>query len=58
MAELMRTMKGKAILTINDHPEMRKIFEGFAIKDVEISYTVGGGGKSNKSREMIIKTWT
>jgi DNA adenine methylase len=58
MAEQMRTMKGKAILTINSHPDMRKIFEGFTIKDVEISYTVGGGGKGNKSREMVIKTWT
>ena len=57
MADLMRTMKGKAILTINDHPEMQEIFAGFETKFVDISYTVGGGGKSNKSREMIIKSW-
>jgi len=57
MAELMRTMKGKAILTINDHPDMKAVFAGFSTKEVEINYTVGGGGKSNKSREMVIKTW-
>jgi len=57
MAELMRTMQGKAILTINDHPEMKEIFKGFVSKEVAISYTVGGGGQSNQSREMIIKTW-
>jgi DNA adenine methylase len=58
MAEIMRTMKGKAILTINDHPDMREIFGDFTMKQVEINYTVGGGGKGNKSREMIFKTWT
>ncbi|GFO67869.1 restriction endonuclease subunit M [Geomonas limicola] len=57
MAELMRTMKGKAILTINNHPVMKEVFAGFDTREVEISYTVGGGGKSNKSREMVIKTW-
>lgn len=57
MAEVMRTMKGKAILTINDHPDMKAVFAGFSTKEVEINYTVGGGGKSNKSREMVIKTW-
>jgi DNA adenine methylase len=57
MADLMRMMKGKAVLTVNDHPEMRAVFEGFKVRTVDISYTVGGGGKSNQSREMIIKSW-
>jgi DNA adenine methylase len=57
MAELMRAMRGKAVLTINDHPEMREVFDGFEVKTVDINYTVGGGGKSNQSREMIIKSW-
>lgn len=58
MAEVMRTIKGKAILTINNHPAMKEVFAGFETREVEISYTVGGGGKGNRSREMVIKTWT
>jgi len=58
IAEAMRTMKGSAILTINDHPEMRRIFEGFSMETVDISYTIGGGGKGTKQRELIFKTWS
>lgn len=58
MAEIMRSIKGKAILTINNPPAMKEVFAGFETREVEISYTVGGGGKGNKSREMVIKTWT
>jgi len=38
IAEAMRTMKGGAILTINDHPEMRRIFNGFKMQAVDINY--------------------
>lgn len=48
LAEAMRTMKGSAILTINDHPEMRKIFKGFRMETVEINYTIGAAGKGQK----------
>lgn len=41
IADAMRTMKGHAILTINDHPEMRKTFNGFTMEVVEIDYTIG-----------------
>lgn len=48
MAELMSKCQGKLMLSINDHPDIRAIFNGFNIKEVDISYTVG---KSNKGRE-------
>lgn len=57
LAEAMRTMKGSAVLTINDHPEMRKIFAGFSMDTVEINYTIGGGGKGKNRRELIYKNW-
>lgn len=57
IAEAMRTMKGSAILTINDHPEMQKIFKEFAVETVEINYTIGGAGKGQKRRELIYKNW-
>ncbi len=50
-------MKGWAILTINDHPEMRKIFKGFRMETVEINYTIGGAGTGRNRRELIFVNW-
>lgn len=57
IAEAMRTMKGSAILTINDHPEMRRIFDGFKVETVKIDYTIGGGGKGKNRQELIYRNW-
>lgn len=57
LAETMRSIKGKAILTINDHPEMVKVFEGFRIEKVKINYTVGGADRGKISQEMIVMSW-
>lgn len=57
IAEAMRTMKGGAILTINDHPEMRRIFKGFQMDTVNINYTLGGAGKGKGRRELIFRNW-
>ena len=57
IAAAMRDMKGAAILTINDHPQMREIFKEFAVETVEINYTIGGVGKGQKRRELIYKNW-
>ncbi|PLX93478.1 MAG: restriction endonuclease subunit M [Desulfuromonas sp.] len=57
IAGAMRTMKGKMILTVNDHPDMRRIFAGFAMKTVGINYTVGGADKGKGRKELIIWNW-
>ena len=57
LAESMRTMKGSAILTINDHPDMRRIFDGFSAQSQNIRYTIGGGGKGENSNELIYCNW-
>lgn len=57
MADLMRSMQGKSILSINDHPDIRAIFDGLKVDTVDINYTVGGGAKQKKTRELIIKNW-
>ena len=53
----MRTIKGKAILSINDHKDMRKIFKAFKMTTVGIDYTVGGAGKGKGRQELIIRNW-
>ena len=57
IASAMKTMKGSAILTINDHPVMRQMFKGFDIEVVKIDYTIGGGGKGKNRQELICRNW-
>jgi len=57
IAEVMRTMKGSALLTINDHSEMRRIFKEFEMESVPINYTIGGGGKGVGRNELIFRNW-
>jgi DNA adenine methylase len=47
MAGLLRGIKGRFIMSINDVPDIREVFTGFDIEEVSTSYTIG---KSNDSR--------
>jgi DNA adenine methylase len=57
MAETLRGLKGKAIVSLNDHPEIRRIFAGFQMDTVPIKYTVGGGARTVDRAEVIIYSW-
>ncbi|MGI4846568.1 MAG: DNA adenine methylase [Janthinobacterium lividum] len=57
MADMLRRLKGKAIISLNEHPDIRRIFAGFEIDAVPLQYTVGGGGKAVDRIELIIYSW-
>ncbi len=58
MAELMRSVKAKVIVSVNDIPEMRAAFEGFTTRRLGIKYTVGGGASARRERgELLIRNW-
>jgi len=57
MAETLRTIKGRAIVSINDHPDIRECFKGFQMDEVPITYTVGGGAKGADRTELLIYSW-
>lgn len=58
MAELLRTMKGKAIVSVNDIPEMRQAFAGLTMKRLAITYTVGAAGRGRKpTGELLIRNF-
>jgi DNA adenine methylase len=57
MAQLMRSMKGKSIVSVNDHPAMREAFADLSMKTLQIKYTVGGGAKAKKAGELLIWNW-
>lgn len=54
MADLLAGIKGRFILSINDHPEMRETFARFDLLPVEVGYSIGGGAKQAKFGELII----
>jgi len=54
LAAAIGALKGRAILTINDHPAMRGLFDRFSRISVPIRYTVGGG--SGVARTELIYT--
>ena len=53
MAELLRGIEGRFILSLNDTPEVRAMFEGFEIKTVETRYSVNVKA-TRRAREVLI----
>ena len=54
MAEVLRAVKGRFLLSLNDHPEVRAIFAGFDFEAKDVTYSVGGGDKAMVAGEVII----
>jgi len=58
MAETMRTCKGKVMVSINDHPDIRRVFDGFFMEGLDIKYSVASvHGAPDTSRELVITNW-
>lgn len=54
MADRLRALKGRFILSINDVPEVRNVFGGFDMNEVELTYTLAGGKNAKLARELVI----
>ena len=52
LAAILGKIKGRFVLSINDKPEVRRIFAAFQHHEVGLNYTVGG--KPVPARELII----
>lgn len=52
LSMVLRTLKGRFIMTLNDHPEVRRIFDWASIEAVELNYTCSG--RRTVGREVII----
>ncbi|MBV9760284.1 MAG: DNA adenine methylase [Acidobacteriaceae bacterium] len=53
LAERLKSLQGKFVLSINDVPRIREIFQGFVLREIEISYT--SQTKAGKRfRELLI----
>ncbi|SEJ50265.1 DNA adenine methylase [Azotobacter beijerinckii] len=56
MARLLGELKGKAIISLNDHPAIRECFAAYHIEATDIRYTVGGG-RGSDAKEVLIFSW-
>ncbi len=58
LATAMRTCKGKVMVSINDHPDIRAAFAGFWMEGLDIKYSTGNThGAPVSSRELVIANW-
>lgn len=58
LAAFMRTCKGKVMVSINDHPDIRACFDGFHMETLGIKYAVANvHGEAQTSRELVIQNW-
>jgi len=56
MVELLRGIKGKFLLSLNDRPEVRKLFAGFTIETVEIAYSLHRK-VGRRHQELLIRNY-
>jgi DNA adenine methylase len=56
LADLLRGARGQFILSINDTPEIRRVFAAFSIEAVETTYTISTASPAGAKRvgELII----
>lgn len=58
MAEAMLMIKGKMMISINDHPDIRRAFDGLTMHDLGIKYSVANShGQPVESRELVITNY-
>jgi DNA adenine methylase len=59
LRDMLGEAKSKWMLSINDVPEMRKVFDGFNIKPVRLDYSVGvrKGEKRKSNGELLIMNY-
>lgn len=58
LKDILHKIKGKFLLTINDHPKVREWYKEFNIKEVEVNYSVSREQKARgKYKELIITNY-
>ena len=58
MAKMVREAKGKVMVSINDHPDIRRAFDGLMMHDLSIKYSVANThGQPAESNELVITNY-
>lgn len=56
----MKRCKGKVMVSINDHPDIRRVFDGFHLETLDIRYGTVNSRQTcpQVSKELVILNWT
>ncbi len=57
LRDILLTIQGKFIMSINNAKEIRELFKMFTIEEVSTSYTVAGAHKQKKVTELLIRNF-
>lgn len=58
LADKLKSLKGKFLLTINDHPLSKELYKDFNMKEVQVNYSVSKEVKARgKYNELIITNY-
>ncbi len=58
LKDYLTNIKGKFLLTINDHNKIRKLYSNFNIKEVNVNYSISRSAEARKSyKELIITNY-
>jgi DNA adenine methylase len=57
LKDILNGIKGKFIMSINDTPEIRKLYKGFRIEVVATTYSAGGANKKKSVNELLIMNY-
>lgn len=57
LASQLAAIKGKFLLSLNDTPEIRAIFNAFTIEPVNVRYTCGGTNSAPPAKEVFIMNY-
>lgn len=58
MEDAMGKIRGKFMLSINNHPAIRELFSRYPMFDLDIKYSVGNtNGDPKTSSELVILNW-
>jgi DNA adenine methylase len=57
LSGILRNLKGKFILSINDHPQNRETFKGFHISKEKTRYTASRSPSNKTVTELLISNY-
>lgn len=57
MADFASSMQGQIVISINDHPDIRRLFGGLKGIKIDHEYTVCGNGNTQEVVELVYGNW-
>ena len=54
LADALEQIRGRFILSVNDVPETRGIFDRFHVRHADVTWSLAGGGEAKKAGELIV----